>query len=67
MKRYKVLMSMWGDYNWVNNKRDAFKLAYCYSYIEQTRVEVYLVCSNGFDESHELIRVYERGKLIKEV
>ena len=67
MKRYKVLMSMCGDYNWVNNKRNAFKLAYCYSYIENTRVEVYYVCSNGFGETHDLIRVYECGKLIKEV
>lgn len=67
MKRYKVLMSMWGDYNWCNNKREAFKLANCYSYIENTRVEVFYVCSNGFGETSDLIRVYERGKLIMEV
>lgn len=67
MKRYKVLMSLSGDYIWCNTKRYAFKLASCYSFIENTRVEVYYICSNGFDETHELIRVYARGKLIKEV
>lgn len=63
---YLITVPMFGDRFKCSSKRKAFKYANCRSFVDNTRCVVYQYDGDNIDTRKKL-RLYDCGKLIKEV